>query len=147
MYDAFQRPIDRAPTTFTVGDLSVFVADTRLDRTEGTDAFATDAQLSVRGERVRPFGPIHPSVRDEERQVADDEARRGAIDGALEGFSTSSVPRPSSLSRPCCDHVSRAMIVAFGALFQKSWPCELKYVPSDPQQLAEPAGLGPTRSA
>ena len=47
MYDAFQRPIDRAPTTFTVGDLSVFVADTRLDRTEGTDAFATDAQLSA----------------------------------------------------------------------------------------------------
>jgi hypothetical protein len=47
MYDAFQRPIDRAPTSFTVGDLSVFVADTRLDRTEGTDAFATDAQLSA----------------------------------------------------------------------------------------------------
>ena len=47
MYDAFQRPIDRAPTSFTVGDLSVFVADTRLDRTEGTEAFATDAQLSA----------------------------------------------------------------------------------------------------
>ena len=47
MYEAFQRPIDRAPTSFTVGDLSVFVADTRMDRTEGTDAFATDAQLSA----------------------------------------------------------------------------------------------------
>ena len=38
---------------FTVGDLSVFVADTRLDRTEGTDAFATDAQL----ERDRDLDP------------------------------------------------------------------------------------------
>ena len=47
LYDAFQRPIDRAPARFDVGDLSVFVADTRMDRTTGTDAFATDAQLDA----------------------------------------------------------------------------------------------------
>jgi len=47
MYDAFQRPLGRAPSSFKVGDLSVFVADTRMDRSEGTDAFATDAQLGA----------------------------------------------------------------------------------------------------
>ena len=33
------------------------------------------------------------------------------------------------LARPSWDQVSRAMTVAFGALFQKSWSSELKYVP------------------
>ena len=47
LYHAFQRPLDTALPSFRVGDLSVFVADTRLDRTTGTDAFASDAQLSA----------------------------------------------------------------------------------------------------
>jgi hypothetical protein len=47
LYDAFQRPIDGKASSFRVGDLSVFVADTRLDRTTGTDAFATDAALTA----------------------------------------------------------------------------------------------------
>jgi hypothetical protein len=47
LYGAFQRPTHQAPAAFRVGTLSVFVADTRLDRTEGTVAFATDAQLTA----------------------------------------------------------------------------------------------------
>jgi hypothetical protein len=47
LYDAFQHPIAATPPVIRVGDLSVFVADTRLERTSGTDAFATDAQISA----------------------------------------------------------------------------------------------------
>jgi len=47
LYDAFQHPSAADPPVIRVGDLSVFVADTRLDRTSGTDAFATDAQLTA----------------------------------------------------------------------------------------------------
>lgn len=45
LYGAFQRPVEEAPAKFKVGQLSVYVADTRLDRTTERDAFATDAQL------------------------------------------------------------------------------------------------------
>lgn len=47
LYGAFQRPTEAGPAVFRVGTLSVFVADTRLGRTVGTDAFATDAQLTA----------------------------------------------------------------------------------------------------
>jgi len=49
LYEAFQRPLrrdPREPPVFNVGSLSVFVADTRLDRTTERVAFATDAQLT-----------------------------------------------------------------------------------------------------
>jgi hypothetical protein len=45
LYAAFQRPTGAAPAVFRVGTLSVFVADTRLGRTTGTDGFSTEAQL------------------------------------------------------------------------------------------------------
>jgi hypothetical protein len=45
LYSAFQRPVESPPASFKVGNLSVYVADTRLDRTTERNAFATDAQL------------------------------------------------------------------------------------------------------
>jgi hypothetical protein len=45
LYSAFQRPAEAAPASFKVGRLSVYVADTRIDRKAERHAFATDAQL------------------------------------------------------------------------------------------------------
>lgn len=47
LYGAFQRPTEAAPAVLRIGTLSLFVADTRLGRTAGTDAFSTDAQLTA----------------------------------------------------------------------------------------------------
>jgi hypothetical protein len=47
MYATFQRPPSQAPAIVRVGQLSVYVADTRLDRTTGQDAFMTDAALTA----------------------------------------------------------------------------------------------------